>query len=63
MRQARRLSYDMKFRAKSIRAGCERRRQVHLLKLDQAIREIRRRFAEYKFSEVTAILYRFFWSE
>jgi len=34
-----------------------------LLKLDQAIREIDVAFAEYKFSEVTAILYRFFWSE
>ena len=34
-----------------------------LLKLDQAIREIDVAFAEYKFSEVTATLYRFFWSE
>ena len=34
-----------------------------MLKLDQAIREIDVAFAEYKFSEVTAILYRFFWSE
>jgi len=34
-----------------------------LLKLDQAIREITNAFAEYKFSEATATLYRFFWSE
>src|SRR5947199_8241428 len=34
-----------------------------LLKLDQAIREIEAAFAEYKFSEVTQTLYRFFWSE
>ena len=34
-----------------------------LLKLDQAIRDIDVAFAEYKFSEVTATLYRFFWSE
>ena len=34
-----------------------------LLKLDQAIREITPRFAEYKFSDATATLYRFFWSE
>ncbi|MGB8369672.1 MAG: valine--tRNA ligase [Limisphaerales bacterium] len=34
-----------------------------LLKLDQAIREITDAFAEYKFSEATATLYRFFWSE
>jgi valyl-tRNA synthetase len=34
-----------------------------LLKLDQAIREITEAFAEYKFSEATATLYRFFWSE
>jgi valyl-tRNA synthetase len=34
-----------------------------LLKLDQAIREITTAFAEYKFNEATATLYRFFWSE
>ena len=34
-----------------------------LLKLDQAIREIDAAFAEYKFSDVAATLYRFFWSE
>ncbi len=34
-----------------------------LLKLDKAIREITRAFAEYKFSDATATLYRFFWSE
>jgi valyl-tRNA synthetase len=34
-----------------------------LLKLDQAIREITNAFAEYKFSDATATLYRFFWSE
>jgi valyl-tRNA synthetase len=34
-----------------------------LLKLHQAIREITEAFAEYKFSEATATLYRFFWSE
>ncbi|MBI5387044.1 MAG: class I tRNA ligase family protein [Verrucomicrobia bacterium] len=34
-----------------------------LLRLDQAIREIDAAFAEYKFSEATATLYRFFWSE
>ena len=34
-----------------------------LLKLDQAIREITNAFAEYKFSNATATLYRFFWSE
>src|SRR5206468_5877178 len=34
-----------------------------LLKLDKAIREIDAAFAEYKFSEVTQTLYRFFWSE
>jgi valyl-tRNA synthetase len=34
-----------------------------LLKLDAAIREIDAAFAEYRFSEVTATLYRFFWSE
>ncbi len=34
-----------------------------LLKLDKAIREIDAAFAEYKFSEVTQTLYRFFWNE
>jgi valyl-tRNA synthetase len=34
-----------------------------LLKLDQAIRNITDAFAEYKFSDATAALYRFFWSE
>ncbi len=34
-----------------------------LLRLDQAIREIDAAFAEYKFSDATATLYRFFWSE
>ncbi len=34
-----------------------------LLKLDAAIREITGAFAEYKFSDATATLYRFFWSE
>jgi len=34
-----------------------------LLRLDQAIREITQSFVEYKFSEATATLYRFFWSE
>ncbi|MFO1477037.1 MAG: valine--tRNA ligase [Verrucomicrobiota bacterium] len=34
-----------------------------LLKLDEAIREITAALAEYKFSEATAALYRFFWSE
>ncbi|HKW28523.1 MAG TPA: valine--tRNA ligase [Verrucomicrobiae bacterium] len=34
-----------------------------LLKLDQAIREMDAAFAEYKFSDATATLYRFFWSE
>lgn len=34
-----------------------------LLKLDTAIREIHAAFAEYRFSEVTQTLYRFFWSE
>ncbi|HEV2438312.1 MAG TPA: valine--tRNA ligase [Verrucomicrobiae bacterium] len=34
-----------------------------LLKLDQAIREMDTAFAEYKFSDATATLYRFFWSE
>jgi valyl-tRNA synthetase len=34
-----------------------------LLKLDAAIREMNIAFAEYKFSDATATLYRFFWSE
>jgi valyl-tRNA synthetase len=34
-----------------------------LLKLDAAIREMDTAFAEYKFSDATAALYRFFWSE
>jgi valyl-tRNA synthetase len=34
-----------------------------LLKLDQAIREMNTAFTEYKFSDATATLYRFFWSE
>jgi valyl-tRNA synthetase len=34
-----------------------------LLKLDAAIREMHTAFAEYKFSDATATLYRFFWSE
>jgi len=34
-----------------------------LLKLDAAIRDIDAAFAEYKFSDATATLYRFFWSE
>jgi valyl-tRNA synthetase len=34
-----------------------------LLKLDQAIREMDTAFTEYKFSDATATLYRFFWSE
>jgi valyl-tRNA synthetase len=34
-----------------------------LLKLHQAIHEITEAFAEYKFSEATAALYHFFWSE
>jgi len=34
-----------------------------LLKLHQAIKEITEAFAEYKFNEATATLYRFFWSE
>jgi len=34
-----------------------------LLKLDQAIHEMNTAFAEYKFSDATATLYRFFWSE
>jgi valyl-tRNA synthetase len=34
-----------------------------LLRLDQAIREVTQAFVEYKFSDATAALYRFFWSE
>jgi valyl-tRNA synthetase len=34
-----------------------------LLKLDAAIRDINTAFADYKFSDATATLYRFFWSE
>jgi valyl-tRNA synthetase len=34
-----------------------------LLKLDAAIREVSTALAEYKFSDATATLYRFFWSE
>ncbi|MBE0545148.1 MAG: valine--tRNA ligase [Verrucomicrobia bacterium] len=34
-----------------------------LLKLNQAIHEISEAFAEYKFNEATATLYRFFWNE
>jgi valyl-tRNA synthetase len=34
-----------------------------LLKLDQAIREMNTAFADYKFSDATTTLYRFFWSE
>ncbi|MGA2750387.1 MAG: valine--tRNA ligase [Verrucomicrobiota bacterium] len=34
-----------------------------LLKLDQAIREMDAAFTEYKFSDATSTLYRFFWSE
>ncbi|HLX95175.1 MAG TPA: class I tRNA ligase family protein, partial [Verrucomicrobiae bacterium] len=34
-----------------------------LLKLDAAVREMNTAFAEYKFSDATATLYRFFWSE
>jgi len=34
-----------------------------LLRLDTAIRELDAAFAEYKFSDATATLYRFFWSE
>jgi valyl-tRNA synthetase len=34
-----------------------------LLKLDLAISEINHAFAEYRFSEVTQTLYRFFWNE
>jgi valyl-tRNA synthetase len=34
-----------------------------LLRLDQAIREVTLAFADYKFSDATGTLYRFFWSE
>ncbi len=34
-----------------------------LLRLDAAIREVTTAFTEYKFSDATATLYRFFWSE
>jgi len=34
-----------------------------LLKLDAALQEMATAFAEYKFSDATATLYRFFWSE
>ncbi len=34
-----------------------------LLRLDQAIHEVTQAFADYKFSDATAALYRFFWSE
>ena len=34
-----------------------------LLRLDAAIRELDAAFAEYKFSDAAAVLYRFFWSE
>jgi valyl-tRNA synthetase len=34
-----------------------------LLKLDTALRELATAFADYKFSDATATLYRFFWSE
>ncbi|HTV42929.1 MAG TPA: valine--tRNA ligase [Candidatus Sulfotelmatobacter sp.] len=34
-----------------------------LLKLDTALREIAAAFSDYKFSDATATLYRFFWSE
>ncbi|MBA4149099.1 MAG: class I tRNA ligase family protein [Verrucomicrobia bacterium] len=34
-----------------------------LLRLDQAISEVTTAFEEYKFSDATAALYRFFWSE
>jgi valyl-tRNA synthetase len=34
-----------------------------LLKLDASIRDMNKAFAEYKFSDATATLYRFFWSE
>ncbi len=34
-----------------------------LLRLDRAIREVSQAFAEYKFSDATATLHRFFWNE
>jgi len=34
-----------------------------LLRLDQAIREVTQALAEYKFSDATTTLYRFFWNE
>src|SRR4030095_10922087 len=34
-----------------------------LLRLDRAIREIDAAFGEYRFNEVTQVLYRFFWNE
>jgi len=34
-----------------------------LIRLDQAVREVTQAFADYKFSDATATLYRFFWSE
>ncbi len=34
-----------------------------LLRLDQAIREVTQALADYKFSDATGALYRFFWSE
>jgi valyl-tRNA synthetase len=34
-----------------------------LLKLDQAIREVTQAFTDYRFSDATSTLYRFFWSE
>ncbi len=34
-----------------------------LLRLDQAVREVTQALADYKFSDATAALYRFFWSE
>jgi len=34
-----------------------------LIRLDQAIREVTQAFTEYKFSDATTTLYRFFWSE
>ncbi|MBM3823931.1 MAG: valine--tRNA ligase [Verrucomicrobia bacterium] len=34
-----------------------------LARLDQALREIDAAYAEYRLSEVTAVLYRFFWNE
>jgi valyl-tRNA synthetase len=34
-----------------------------LIRLDQAVREVTQAFVDYKFSDATATLYRFFWSE